>query len=161
VIDLRSFGGVAGKLPMPSIMPDHNVEGHFRMLVDIWTSADWFDIWEEASVRTLSFERLGIAEDIADDVLWRLCQERDIVLLTGNRNALTPDSLELTIQNEAGADSIPVLTIADPDRLIASRTYAQEVAAKTLEYLLNLHELRGTGRLYVPWQPACQRDRCY
>jgi hypothetical protein len=43
-----------------------------------------------------------------------------------------------------------VLTIGDPDRLMRDREYAERTAAQVFEYLLELENLRGTGRLYVP-----------
>ena len=43
-----------------------------------------------------------------------------------------------------------VVTIADPDRLMRDRDYAERAAAQLLEYLLDLENLRGAGRLYIP-----------
>ena len=48
------------------------------------------------------------------------------------------------------ADHLPVLTIADPDRVMIDRDYAEDVSARVLEYLIDLDKLRGAGRLYVP-----------
>ncbi len=70
---------------MPKIMADHNVEGHLQVLMTIWSSPDWDDLWTGLSCR--------------------LMRERD---------------------------------------------YAERVAAQLLDYLLDLDNLRGTGRLYVP-----------
>ena len=85
-----------------------------------------------------------------DADLWQLCQQRDIVLLTGNRNAEGPDSLETTIASRRTGHSLPVLTISDPDRLIRDREYAERVVETLIEFLLDLDFLRGTGRLYLP-----------
>ncbi len=140
---------------MPAIMPDYNVQGHFldipwQALLGIWTSAEWYDIWESTAFETQSFARLGIAENATDSELWRLCQENDIVLITANRNAEGDDSLEAVIRQGAGGPSLPVLTIADPDRVMVSRGYAERVASSVLDYLLDMDKLRGVGRLYVP-----------
>jgi hypothetical protein len=43
-----------------------------------------------------------------------------------------------------------VLTIADPDRLMRDRDYAERTAVQLLEFLLDLENLRGAGRLYGP-----------
>lgn len=43
-----------------------------------------------------------------------------------------------------------MLTIADPDELVRNRDYAERVAARLLEYLYALEDLRGAGRLYLP-----------
>ena len=43
-----------------------------------------------------------------------------------------------------------LLTIADPELVLASRDYAERVAIQVLEYLLDLDHFRGVGRLFVP-----------
>ena len=131
-------------------MADHNVEGHLDVLLKIWTSAPWNELWQQLSCDVESFPRLGIAFDTPDAELWRICQQEDILLLTGNRNAEGEESLEATIQSQRTADSLPVFTIADPARVLTDRDYAERVAERILEYLLDLESLRGAGRLYVP-----------
>ena len=59
---------------MPKIMSDHNVEGHLDVLLAIWTSPAWNDVWQDLSCDVESFQRLGIAHDTPDTELWRLCQ---------------------------------------------------------------------------------------
>ncbi|MBC8873137.1 MAG: ACP S-malonyltransferase [Planctomycetes bacterium] len=135
---------------MPKIMADHNAEGHLDALLNIWTSSAWNEVWRDASCDVESFQRLGIRHDTRDDELWRLCQQEGIILITGNRNAEGDDSLEVTIVNHRDEDSLPVLTIGDPTRLLKDRAYAARVAEQILEYVLDLENLRGVGRLYVP-----------
>jgi len=83
---------------MPTIMADHDVEGQLRALLNIWLSPKWIDLWIDAGCDVASFERLGIGEDAPASEVWHLCQERGIVLVTGNRNAESEVSLEQTIQ---------------------------------------------------------------
>jgi hypothetical protein len=135
---------------MPKIMADHNVEGHLDVLLRLWTSPPWNRLWQELSCDVESFQRRGIAHDMPDVELWRFCQHEGIVLVTGNRNAEGEDSLEATIQNSRTDDCLPVLTIGSPARIMTDRTYAERVAERILEYLLDLESLRGVGRLYVP-----------
>jgi hypothetical protein len=135
---------------MASIMADHNVEGHFVVLLRLWTSAPWRTVWESLTLEVESFERLGVPYDTSDRELWQLCQEREIVLLTANRNDEGADSLEGTIHTLNTPSSLPVLTIADPELVLANRDYAERVAIRVLEYLLELDNLRGVGRLFVP-----------
>jgi hypothetical protein len=59
---------------MAGIMADHNVEGHFVVLLRLWTSAAWRAVWESLQLEVESFERLGIAHDTSDRDLWQLCQ---------------------------------------------------------------------------------------
>jgi hypothetical protein len=82
--------------------------------------------------------------------VWRTCQERGIVLLTGNRNAIGDNSLEETIRRESTADSLPVFTISSPTKLTKDPDYALQVAARIHDYLRVLDRLRGAGRMYLP-----------
>jgi hypothetical protein len=134
---------------MAGIMADHNIEGHFRLLVGFWERPPWREMWTELALSVESFASLGLAPDVNDAELWEVCQRANVVLLTANRNADEPDSLEMTIRERNRDESLPVLTIANPTRLLQDRTYAEEVAMRILEYLLDLENYRGTGRLYV------------
>jgi hypothetical protein len=78
---------------MVAIMADHNVEGHFEVLLRLWTSEAWQSMWESLALEIESFERLGLAHDMSDRDLWQICQQREIVLLTANRNDEGPESL--------------------------------------------------------------------
>ena len=71
-------------------------------------------------------------------------------MLTANRNDEGPHSLEATIRALTIPSSLPVLTIADPELVLASRDYAERVAIQVLQYLLDLDHFRGVGRLFVP-----------
>jgi hypothetical protein len=73
-----------------------------------------------------------------------------MVLITANRNSEGEDSLERASQRLNRPDSLPVLTLADPDRVLADREYAEKVAGQVLEILFDLDHLRGTRRLFVP-----------
>lgn len=135
---------------MPSLMADHDVEGHFRVLLRVVMSDVWHDFWAALGYQIQSFESLGIETNTADVRLWHLCQERDIILITGNRNKEGPESLEATIEQFNTPESLPVLTIGEPNRIFSSREYAHQAAERLLEYLDGIEHLRGTGRLFLP-----------
>ena len=135
---------------MPSVMADHDVEGQVRILLRVLMSDDWREFWLELGYQIESFASLGIATNTADIDLWRLCQERDIVLITGNRNKEGPESLEATIEQWGTPESLPVLTIGEPNRIFSSREYAHRAAERLLAYLDRMDHLRGTGRLFLP-----------
>jgi len=42
-----------------------------------------------------------------------------------------------------------VLIISEPQRILSSRTYARQVVERLVEYLIDVENLRGTGRLYL------------
>lgn len=135
---------------MPKIMADHDVEGHLEVLLRIWTSPLWNGLWKQLGCDVESFTRLGVASDMSDAKLWGLCQQRAIVLITGNRNAEGEDSLEATIRDRRTDGTLPVLTIGNAARILTDRSYAERVAERVLEHILDLESLRGVGRLYVP-----------
>ena len=41
---------------MAGIMADHNVEGHFVVLLRLWTSDAWRAVWESLQLEVESFE---------------------------------------------------------------------------------------------------------
>ena len=132
------------------IMADNDVVGHVRALVQLCESPPWAEFWHEAQCEFNSFADLGLAEDATDAQVWRACQENEVVLITGNRNAEGPQSLEVTIRQHNNDQCLPVLTLADQDRIFRDRRYAGTVVERLLEILFDLDNLRGSGRLYLP-----------
>jgi hypothetical protein len=129
---------------------DNNIGGHVRVLITILENEAWRDLWAGVNLPLVTFRDLKLPPNVPDADLWRLCQQQEVVLITANRNAAGPDSLEATIRTQNTAQSLPVFTVADPDRVLRSRDYAERVAAMLLDYLLNIDRVRGTGRLYLP-----------
>ena len=119
---------------MPSVMADHDVEGQVRILLWVLVSDEWREFWLELGYQIESFESLEIAVNTADDDLWRLCQECDIVLITGNRNREGAASLEATIERLGRPESLPVLTIGEPNRIFSSREYAHQAAERRVVF---------------------------
>ena len=60
------------------------------------------------------------------------------------------EALEAVIEWNNTPTSLPVLTIGAPPRVLSSRAYAERVATRLLEVLLDVEQYRGTGRLYLP-----------
>src|SRR5688572_16068380 len=135
---------------MPAIVGDSNIQGQVKVLVAYLERSTWQDVWNRLHLPLLTFPEVGLEEDSRDSFVWEVCQREQIVLGTGNRNADGPDSLEATLRSRLAADSLPVFTISDPQRFLSSRDYAEKVAERLLDYLLDLDNCRGTGRLYLP-----------
>ena len=136
---------------MRGILADINLGKQQRAIVAIWASdSTWLEFWNELGLSVFSFQALGLAFNSPDTEVWRLCQREQLVLLTGNRNRLGPDSLEAVIQTENRANSLPVITVSNAERVLRDRAYAEAVALRLLDYLIRIDEVRGTGRLYVP-----------
>jgi hypothetical protein len=135
---------------MRGILADINVGKQRRAILAIWASDTWRDLWNNLGLSVLSFPAVGLAYNSPDTVIWRTCQREKLVLITGNRNDDGPDSLEAVIRDENQPDSLPVITFANPNRVLQDRLYAEKVAARLLDYLMRIDEVRGAGRLYVP-----------
>jgi hypothetical protein len=135
---------------MIRLLADNNVDGHLGILVRFFLSDEWIGFWNDLELTTVTFEDLGIKRDADDIDLWRDCQREQVVLITSNRNADGPKSLQATLGRENTSDSLPVFTLADPDRISLDRVYAERTALSLLEYLTRLDEIRGTGRIFIP-----------
>ncbi|MGC8642472.1 MAG: ACP S-malonyltransferase [Isosphaeraceae bacterium] len=131
-------------------MADGNVEGHLKALVYVLETPSWQELWTGLDVEIMTFDQLNLSKDVSDVVLWRSCQHRDVVPITGNRNDEGPDSLEAAIRLENTDSCLPVLTISDPARIFTDRLYAEHVAERLLETILDIEVLRGAGRVYLP-----------
>jgi hypothetical protein len=110
----------------------------------------WVDLWRELECRLCTFEDFDLPVDAIDATIWQVCQDHDILLITGNRNAEGPASLEMTIRQRNAANCLPVLTLADPDRIQRERPYAEAVVERLFDILIDPDALRGTGRLHLP-----------
>jgi len=135
---------------MQRLLADHDVQGHVSRLMDICQQPPWLDLWRELECMLCTFEEFDLAVNATDLVIWQTCQDHDILLLTGNRNAEGPESLEMTIRQRNTSECLPVLTLADPDRIQRDRQYAESIVERLFDILINPDALRGTGRLYLP-----------
>jgi hypothetical protein len=128
---------------MRGILADNDVEGILTALVTIWLSETWRELWIELDCSLETFASLNLPRDATDAVVWEACQDQQVVLITGNRNAESPESLEATIRHLKRPDSLPVFTLASPKRILKDRAYANLVAERLLDYLLRVQDCRG------------------
>lgn len=134
-----------------AILGDNNLQGQMRInLATIENDETWREIWQSLNLSLLTFGDLGLMPDLPDAMLWEICQQQQIILDTANRNAEGADSLEVTLRTRNTPASLPVFTVADAARLMYSHDHVQRVVAQLLDYLMNIDNLRGTGRLYLP-----------
>jgi len=135
---------------MNGLLADADIRGHFEALISICRSADWGEFWADLGVPVFAFEDVGLPANASDIDVWEVCQHRGLVLVTGNRNAEGETSLEATIRARGTIASLPVFTLANRDRILSDRNYAEQVAARLMELLTDINSLRGTGRLWLP-----------
>jgi hypothetical protein len=133
-----------------SVLVDTNLDGHAVLLVRSLQTDAWREFRNYLDLRILHFEEAGLDRTATDTAVWRLCQARGYYLLTANRNQESEDSLEATIRHEGTADSLPVLTLADAQRVYQSTAYRDRVVERLLDYLLNQDVYRGAGHLFLP-----------
>lgn len=134
---------------MLNLLADNNDAGHLDFLVRLIQSHDP-DVGQTLDVRLHTFESLQLPRDASDRLLWHTCQRADIILITANRNADGQDSLESIVQLETTNDTLPIITLANPERLMADRQYAEMVAERFLERLFDIEAYRGVGRIFLP-----------
>jgi hypothetical protein len=132
------------------ILPDANCEGHFQVLLRVLHGEARREFWHFLNLAVLNFEDLHLPVDASDRTLWEVCQQNEVVLVTGNRNAKGLDSLETTIQTRRSPGSLPVFTLSNVERIRRDPQYAAEVADRLLDYLFVIEDVRGTGRLFLP-----------
>jgi hypothetical protein len=135
---------------MKGILPDLNIQGHLQWLAVRLRSEAWSEFWAAVDLDILTFEQLGLAENASDRDIWRTCQREQLILITANRNAEGPTSLEVTLREENTPESLPVLTLASPERIRNDPEYAERVVIRMLETLMDIDLVRGTGRIFIP-----------
>jgi hypothetical protein len=132
---------------MIGLLADHDVERHARLIWAQFSDDDWLGM-QVSSLRTLA--EAGIPRDASDRVIWMYCQAERRLLLTGNRNMHGSDSLEATIRQLRSPDSLPVLTIANRQRVLMDAVYRELCAYRIADVALNLTTNLGTDRLFLP-----------
>jgi hypothetical protein len=120
-------------MAMNGLLADINIQVQVELLKVVFESATWREVWAGLGLRVFTFPDVGLDREASDDAVWRLCQARQLILVTGNRNEDGPDSLEATLENENTPDSLPVFTLADSEAVRHSKAYAERVAVRALE----------------------------
>jgi hypothetical protein len=135
---------------VPVVLIDANIEGQG---IHIWMhtqASEWRELTAALEISFQTFNDVGLDRSSPDDVIWRFCQANGYYLLTSNRNRSAEDSLEATIRREGTPTSLPVFTLASPDRVYSDSTFLDRVVEKLLDFMLYADNIRGAGRLYLP-----------
>jgi len=125
---------------------DHNIEGQSLMLFGSITSEGWLDV---LSIRFVSFDEVDLPITSSDRVVWKFAQENQMILLTANRSMKGEDSLEQVLREECIPTSLPVITLANVDRIV-EREYREECVDRLIEIALYLENYLGVSRLFIP-----------
>ena len=68
--------------------------GYVERLIDICQAPPWVEFWRDWTVVLCTFEDFDLAANATDATVWQVCQDNEVVLITGNRNDEGPDSLK-------------------------------------------------------------------
>lgn len=128
------------------VLLDHHLKKQGILHWATMGSEGWLKLLD---IPMLTFEDVGLPIDSRDRDVWRFAQEKQLILLTGNRNKDGEDSLEQTIRNENTPNSLPVVTIGMTDKL-EERDYREQCAEGLVEIVLNIENYLGVGRIYIP-----------
>jgi hypothetical protein len=131
------------------ILADNDVTGAVAALQRVLQSAEWAEYSASLELRFIDFAELELPRDASDQAVWQACQDARAVLITANRSG-GAEALETVIDALSGPESLPVITLADPQRILRDSEYAETTALRLLDYLERLPSLRGTGRLFIP-----------
>jgi hypothetical protein len=131
---------------MITVLLDNDITGHRELFIGTVSSTGWE---EYHLIEFITLTDTGLPENSTDRSIWRHCQSQGYLLLTGNRNQEDPDSLEQTIQEENTSDSLPVITISDPQRIVEA-DYRDRCIHSLVDIILNLNNYLGSARQYIP-----------
>ncbi len=131
---------------MISILFDHNINGYYDRFAGTLAAED---TERRVRIKFLLFSDVGLPIDSNDQVVWDFVQEKQMFLLTNNRNRKGKDSLQEAIESDTSFGSIPVLTIGNLDRM-HQRQYRERCVARIIDVAANLENYRGCGRLFIP-----------
>jgi hypothetical protein len=134
---------------MQVVLSDHNCEGQAKVLFDL---LQYHGTWLELSpMKLIWFHDIDLLVSAADEIVWKLCQEKRYLLLTGNRtNDDKEKSLEFAIRTLMTPDNLPVITIGNLKRVIPDPEYRRRCAERLAEIVYDLDNYRGTMRVYIP-----------
>jgi len=125
---------------------DYNLIGDAVLFWGTLSAEGWLDL---LPIRFFTFEEVGLPMDSDDRTVWRFAQTNQMILITANRNMKGSDSLEQTMREENTPNSLPILTIGNPDRF-DERSYRERCAARLIEILFDIENYMGAGRIFIP-----------
>ncbi len=130
-----------------NILVDHNLRGHSVILAGSLVASGWLDL---ISIRFVLFEEVGLKDDSSDRTVWQYAQANQMLLLTANRSMKGKDSLEQVMREENTSTSLPVITIANINRLLIEPDYRQRCVSRLVEIIVDIDYYRGVRRIFIP-----------
>lgn len=128
------------------VLVDYNLNRQAILLSGSLATGGWLDL---LSIQLVTFDRVGLAANSNDRVVWQFAQAHGMLLLTGNRNAKGSDSLEQVMREENKPTSFPIITIGDSDR-VNEYGYREHCVERLVEIVIDIQDYMGSGRLFIP-----------
>ncbi|AHJ29254.1 ACP S-malonyltransferase [Nodularia spumigena CS-584] len=125
---------------------DYNLTGDAVLFWGTLAAEGWIEL---LSIHFFTFKQVELPTDSSDRIVWQFAQANHMILITANRNMKGTDSLEQMIRENNTANSLPILTIGNPDRL-DERGYREKCAVRLVDILLDIENYMGAGRIFIP-----------
>ncbi|MCI0390400.1 MAG: ACP S-malonyltransferase [Acidobacteria bacterium] len=129
-----------------TVLFDNDISGYRDLLAGTLRATGWD---EYNLVEFVTMPEVGLATNSNDREVWRFCQSNSFILLTGNRNQDDETSLEQTLRAENTTTALPVLTIADRQRL-PEADYRERCVETLIAIVFDLPNYLGTARQFIP-----------
>ena len=130
-----------------NFLVDHNLRGHSVVLAGSLAASGWLDL---VSIRFVMFEEAGLADTSDDRVVWQYAQNNQMILITANRSMKGEDSLEQVMREENTPTSLPIVTIANIDRLMAEPDYRERCVDRLVDIVIDIEDYQGARRIFIP-----------
>lgn len=131
---------------MIPILIDINAVGDAGRIWALLGKYGWLKVWPIEMVR---FAEVGLSDDASDREVWQVMQEHRLVLLTLNRNASGPDSLQRVMDESNTLTSMPIATISRPD-LLGSSEFLLRCGIELIDIATDIKRHLGRGRIFIP-----------
>jgi len=129
-----------------NFLVDYNLDGYAILFLGMLTKLGWLEL---LPIQFITFKEAGLSMDSSDRLVWHYAQSNKMMIFTSNRNMKGEDSLEQMIRSENAADSFPVVTISDLERL-DEFDYRLRCVERLVEIVLDIENYMGVGRLFIP-----------
>jgi predicted nuclease of predicted toxin-antitoxin system len=129
-----------------NFLVDYSLRGQAALLWGTIAAEGWLELMP---IRFVGFEEVGLLENSSDRLVWQVAQSNQMIILTANRNMKGDDSLEQIIREDNTPQSLPVVTIANKERL-DEQHYRERCASRLVEILFDLENYLGVSRVYIP-----------
>lgn len=133
---------------MITLLSDHNCERQIRAIMYHLRRLGYV---EQLDIEILFFGDVQLSANTSDEKVWQTCQAHGYYLLTGNRSAKDGEaSLHAVLGRLVNEQSVPVITISKPERVLNDSVYCQACAESIAQILSNAELYLGVPRLYIP-----------